>query len=309
MFDMTNDSGRFRTATQLQAAKFYPVEKNRWRKGEEICVPLYEGKMVQAFDHRAASVEVDASRLHRPGQPLDATLQQRRDPTWAPTPQFWIPLSEVDWPNDLDWALCFKDVTAPTNARTMIAALIPKAGAGNTLPLMLPEADTKTALAQYRENALQTVAAFNSFALDYVARQKVQGQHLNWYIVEQLPILPERTYRHAVGHRSAKDMVANLVLRLTYTAYDMTPFARDMGFAGLPFAWDEEERRHLRAQLDALYYGLYGISPEDAAYILDTFPIVRRQDEATFGRYLTKEMILGYMSAFSAGDPDSRIRV
>ena len=47
-----------------------------------------------------------------------------------------------------------------------------------------------------------------------------------------------------------------------------------------PFRWDEEERRHLRGRLDALYFHLYGLSREDAGYVLDTFPIVRRQDEA-----------------------------
>ena len=57
MFDMTNDSHLFRTAAQLESDGFYPVQGNRWKKGEKLYLPLYEGKMVQAFDHRAASVE------------------------------------------------------------------------------------------------------------------------------------------------------------------------------------------------------------------------------------------------------------
>ena len=54
----------------------------------------------------------------------------------------------------------------------------------------------------------------------------------------------------------------------------MIPFARDMGYDGPPFIWNDEERRHLRARLDALYFHLYGLSRDDAAYIMDTFPIV-----------------------------------
>ena len=73
------------------------------------------------------------------------------------------------------------------------------------------------------------------------------------------------------------------MLRLTYTAHDMAPFARDLGHDGPPFVWDEEERRHLRARLDALYFHLYGLGRDDARYVLDTFPIVRREDEAAFG--------------------------
>ena len=56
MFHMANDSHLFRTAAQLESEGFYPVEGNRWQKGKELYLPLYEGKMVQAFDHRAASI-------------------------------------------------------------------------------------------------------------------------------------------------------------------------------------------------------------------------------------------------------------
>lgn len=309
MFHMTNDSGLFRTAQQLRAAGFYPVKGNRWRRSEEIYLPLYEGKMVQAFDHRAASVEVDARRLHRPGQPLEATPAQHSDPTWTPTPQFWVRASDLRWPPNQDWSLGFKDVTAPTNVRTMIAAFVPRSAVGNTLPLVLPGDETPGGLAAYRRNAPKLLGALNSFALDYLARQKVQGQHLNWYIVEQLPMPPAEVYDLAIGSRSAGEIVADEVLRLTYVSHDMAPFARDMGYDGPPFPWDEEARRHARARLDALYFMLYGVSREDADYILDTFPIVRRQDEAAFGRYLTKELILGYMAAFAAGDAESRIHV
>ena len=95
------------------------------------------------------------------------------------------------------------------------------------------------------------------------------------------------------------------VLRLTYTAHDMEPFARDLGYGGDPFIWDEEDRRHLRARLDALYFHLYNLDRTDAAYVLDTFPIVRREDQAQFeGQYRTKDLILAYMNALAAGDTE-----
>ena len=86
-------------------------------------------------------------------------------------------------------------------------------------------------------------------------------------------------------------------------------FARDLGYEGRPFVWDEEDRRHLRARLDALYFHLYGLSRDDAAYVLDTFPIVRREDEKEFGTYRTKEMVLTYMNALSSGDVGVRVGV
>ena len=97
------------------------------------------------------------------------------------------------------------------------------------------------------------------------------------------------------------------VLRLTYTAHDMAPFARDLGYHGPPFIWNEEERRHLRARLDALYFHLYGLSRDDADYILGTFPIVRRHDKAAFDHYRTKDMVLAYYNALDAGDTDTDV--
>ena len=62
------------------------------------------------------------------------------------------------------------------------------------------------------------------------------------------------------AYATARDLVRDYVLRLTYTADDMEPLARDLGYNGPPFVWNEEERRHLRARLDALYFHLYGLS-------------------------------------------------
>ena len=149
----------------------------------------------------------------------------------------------------------------------------------------------------------------NSFALDYVTRQKVQGTHLTWYTVEQLSVIAPADYDRKFGHTTARDLVRDHVLRLTYTAHDMAPFARDLGYHGPPFIWSEEERRHLRARLDALYFHLYGLSRDDAAYILDTFPIVRRHDKAAFGHYRTKDMVLAYYNALAAGDTDTDVAV
>ena len=146
-------------------------------------------------------------------------------------------------------------------------------------------------------------------AFDFVARQKIQGRTLNWFIVEQLPVIAPNDYDRRFGNTTARDLVRDHVLRLTYTAHDMAPFARDLGYNGPPFIWDEEERRHLRARLDALYFLLYGLSREDADYILSTFPIVRREDEAAFGTYRTRDLVLAYMSALSAGDTETVVNL
>ena len=105
MFDMTNDSHHFRTAERMDAEGFYPVQGNRWKKGQEVYLPLYEGKMVQAFDHRAASVVVNPENLNRPARPLEATDEEHGDPDWLPDPQFWVPESECGWTQGSNWTL------------------------------------------------------------------------------------------------------------------------------------------------------------------------------------------------------------
>ncbi len=301
MIDMTNDSGLFRTEDQLQTEGFYKVAGNSWKRGAEGSVPLYEGKMVQAYDHRAASIVVNPENLNRPASGLDATQAQHEDPNWVPDPQFWVSSDVVAWPEGLGWLLGFKDATATTNSRSMIASIIPRSGVGNTLPLLSVADDD---IDSYKRNTPLLTACLNSFVYDYVARQKVQGQHLNLYIVEQIPLVELDDYGRRFGQKTAREIVEDHVLRLTYTSYDMEPFARDLGYNGSPFTWNPEERRHLRARLDALYFHLYGISNDDAEYILSTFPIVEREDKAEFGRYRTSEMIISYMNALAAGDTD-----
>ena len=306
LFNMTSDSHLFRTAAQLDSDGLYPVEGNRWKRGDELYLPLYQGRMIHQFDHRANSVRVNPENTHNPYLSQQVSETQHADPAFLPVSQYWIPAQhvEADIPRSRGYALGFRDIARPTDVRTVIASVVPWAGYGHTLPLLVPEHDDAVG---YTADAWLLVACFNSFAFDYVARQKVQGTHLTWYTIEQLPVIAEDGYDRIFGEKDAKDIVSDHLLRLTFTSDDMSPFARDLGCTGLPFVWDAEERRHLRARLDALYFHLYGLSKDDAGYVLDTFPIVRRRDEKVFGSYRTKELILAYMNALAAGDTETVI--
>jgi hypothetical protein len=207
---------------------------------------------------------------------------------------------------------------------------VPFCGAGNTLPLILPDLPEKKAarakaLAAYQEALPLLAANLNALPFDYVARQKVQSTHLNWYIVEQLPVVPPASYARTFGPKTARDIVREEVLALTYTAHDMAPFAREMGHIDPasgevkpPFRFDARERLSRRAKLDALYFMLYFPSTtsadiaalrDTAAYIYSTFPIVEREEMATHGRYLSRDLCLLTLNALAAGDPDAAIVV
>ena len=302
MFHMTNDSNLFRTAEQLDAEGFYPVDGNRWKKGEELYLPLYQGRMIHQFDHRANSVRFNPESTHNPYLSEEVTEAQHAAPDFLPQTQYWVPAHNVEaaLPQSRGYTLGFRDIARPTDARTVIASMVPYAGVGNKVPLLV-EGDN--------EATTNLVANLNSVCLDFVARQKIHGTSMNWFIVEQLPVIAPTDYDRPFGATTARDLVRDHVLRLTYTAHDMAPFARDLGYDGEPFIWDEEERRHLRARLDALYFHLYGLSRDAAEYVLDTFPIVRREDEAACGTYRTRDMTLAYMNALAAGDTEAVVAV
>lgn len=138
-------------------------------------------------------------------------------------------------------------------------------------------------------------SALNSFALDYVARQSVGGTHLNFFILKQLPVpAPYAFYEQCKWDtsRSIAEWKLPAFLELTYTALDIAPFARDLGFDGPPFRWDEHRRFLLRCELDAAFFYLYGIERGDVDYIMETFPIVKRKDEEEHSEYRTKRVIL-----------------
>ena len=311
MFHMTNDSGLFRTTDELQSDGFYPVQGNRWQRGQELYLPLYQGRMINQLDHRANSIGVNPSNTHNPFVSVPISDTEHSDPQFGPQFYFWVTETEVDqiFQEMPGYAIGFHDFARTTDVRSAIAAVIPRAGIANTLPILTPSAECSSDPTNYSDYAHLIVGNMNSFAFDYVARRKIQGTHLNKYILEQLPFIAPQDYASRFGTKTAREIVQKHVLRLTYTSHDMEPFARDLGYNGTPFKWDPEERRHLRARLDALYFHLYGISNDDAEYILSTFPIVRREDEAEFGSYRTSEMVISYMNALAAGDTEVVVSV
>ena len=312
MFHMANDSGLFRTREELEEGEgAYPIGGNRFGSPSGEWVPLYEGKMVQAFDHRAADTTLNQENLFRPGQQEAIPASEKTDFSRSPKPRYYVIDEAERWFWQSQWVIAFKDITAATNMRTMIAALIPRAGAGHTLPV-LPLLDSAN------DAALQAsliVANLNAAPFDFVARQKVPATHFTWYVLEQMPVVPLNLFQTVrFGPKTAGEIVREAVLELTYTAHDTAPFARDLGYVDEsgevkpPFVWDEERRLRLRAKLDAVFFHLYGVTDrDDVRYIYSTFPIVERQEMATYDRYRSRDLCLAWMNALAAGEPDAGV--
>jgi hypothetical protein len=323
MFMMNAAMKEHRTAEELEADG-YRVEGNRYVHEYDVWLPFYEGKMVGAYDHRAASIRFDPTNRVRRNQSVALSEIEHKDPAQLALPMFWVKSTSVAkrCENDPRWCLCIKDVTSSTNERTAIAAMLAGVALTDSLPCLSSQ-----------QSAIMMgslLGNINSLPFDYVARQKIGGLHLRGHYLSQLPVISTQALSTSCSWsrdmESIRQWLLPRVLELTYTAWDLELFAQDCGWSGPPFRWDEERRYLLRCELDAAFFHLYlpanaggawrparktdGCpydetpeqlaeltrhfpTPRDAvSYIMDTFPIVKRKDEAAHGTYRTKDTIL-----------------
>lgn len=297
---MTNDASLFVTQRELEA-KGCLIKGNDAISGVETYVPLYEAKLATMFNHRGATFEgIPESDMYgtRAGT-LRPTLSNLDDPEWTIVPRYWVTKRDVmDRIPDFwqkGWLAGFRNaISAVADARSVTFTILPPWGAGNSLPLLF-------SCSKEVPGAL-LITNFNSFVLDYVAKQKASGGNLNYYILKQLPMLCPSKYsevcewfldrKRSYANSTIKDWLLPRILELTYTSWDMHLFAKELGYNGPPFHWDEARRFQIRCELDAAYFHLYEIERDDVDYIMETFVIVKRKDEGQYGSYRTKDTIL-----------------
>jgi len=254
-------------------------------------LPLYEGKYFHHYDHRWLTNAGDDDR-----ELADA---ERVDPYGFIRPRHWYSLDDArarfgaTWKHS--WVIAWRDITGAEKQRTFIAAVVPSLAVPHTAKVIFPDESLVGDVASLLANV-------NAYAFDFVSRQKIGGTHMSSFIVEQLPIVARQVYEGPAGWTATplRDWLLPRVLELTYTAWDLEPFAKDVGYDGPPFRWDPARRFLLRCELDAAFFHLYGLSRDDTDYVMDTFPIVRKNDEKAHGEYRTKRVILEIYDAMAA---------
>jgi hypothetical protein len=110
------------------------------------------------------------------------------------------------------------------------------------------------------------------------------------------------------------EFIAGRVIELTYTAEDMAPWAKSVGFNGAPFEFDLLRRAQLVAELDAFYARKYGLNREELRYILDpsdvkgegypseTFAVLKRNEIREHGEYRTQRLVLEAWDKLERGE-------
>ena len=289
MFDMSNDSHLFRTREQLEQDGWTLSGNIFERQGSdgkrEKMLPLYEAKMIHQFDHRWATYDGTTVR--------DVTAAEKSNSEFRALPRYWVETTRVDsslsQKGPRQWLLGWRDIARATDVRTTIASLLGEGASpeGGTLLMFTSSGAIGSSV---------LLAQLNSLAFDFVARQKVGGTHLKYFTMRQLPMLTPET-ASAVSpvwgeDASFSQWIAPRVLELTVTSADLKSFARDLGYAGPPFGFHADRRLRLRAEIDASIFIMFGLQRDNVDYVLETFPILRKQDESKYGEFLTKRLIL-----------------
>jgi hypothetical protein len=316
MFDMNKQRELFETTEELRSRGlsynegYYQAEGHRYLR-------LLEGKTFTSFDHRLAVPGMRVVRGIRTGTAHELTKQQHEDPNCIIPTVLYIDERKLnEWSGGRltrRYLPAFMNVTSPTNHRTSICAILPDASTDYSVRLIMPARNDAAHVACL-------AALFNSFPFDYLARQKLQGLNFSDYITYQLAV-PARDM--LLGQTA---FLLPRVLELSYTAWDLQPFAQDCRWSGPPFRWDEDRRFLLRCELDSAFFHLYlptnasggwqqaqGETAEDlsrlktsfptprdaVAYVMDTFPIVQRKDQEKWDEYRTKRVILEMYDAMA----------
>ncbi len=271
MFHMSNDSHLF----------FDDSEGDR--------VPLFEAKLIHHYDHRWATYESD-------GSGRDVTLKEKQDPGFAVNPRYWVDRTEVEarleaqeW--DHQWLMGWRNIARTTDERTLISAVVPVSGLGHSGTAFLTN--------QSPAKMASLLALLGTLPFDFCVRQKVGGTNMTHNYVKQFPVLPPSAFNDEAIH-----FIIPQVLELTYTSHDLQPWAQDLGYDGPPFPFDPERRALLRAELDAYFAHLYGLTRDELRYILDpadlmgpdypseTFRVLKNNEIRQFGEYRTQRLVL-----------------
>lgn len=302
MLDQTNDSEHFRDAPWLRENGYQP-DGNRWKKASDIFLPLYEAKMFRPYDHRFGSAFTNEQVAFQQGHTHETSFVEHQNPEQLVLPRWWAKealITKLQSPKEA--LIAFRNITRSTDLRTMLPCVIPYCGAINSCPYF-------TTNCGWRRN-LCLVANLYSFAVDFVTKRKVAGTNLNFFIVEQLPILTPDRYDEPCPWSNGQTLeawISERVLKLTCTAEDMLPLAEACSFTGGSFKseyggrlnkWNDRERAELMAELDAAFFHLYGLNRDDVEYVLSTFKGIHETNPLLPGHPSTAKYIMEVYDRF-----------
>ena len=299
----------FNAEPETNAAK----QKSR-DNDEDDLLKVYEGSYIHQYDHRFATYRAQSIQY--------SSRSEKARPDYMIHTEYMLPKNMVSsrlakiFNTRPKWLLVLRRQARAADSLVSISAVIPCTATEGSLTAFHFEKNRA-------EDTALLCANLNSFMFNFLTSMRQSGANLNKNVYSHLPIIPEPSSKKIPN---AVTFVSTRTLELVYTAWDLEHFAKDCGYDGPPFCWDEERRFWLRCELDAAFFHLYLGTPAEWAeqntgellesyptprdavdYIMETFPIVRRNDEEAHGEYRTKQAILDIYDemqrAIDTGEP------
>jgi hypothetical protein len=215
---------------------------------------LYEGKMIWQFDHALSEPKLWIN----PGELRKFLLRKGGDNNIAISAD--------------SYRLAFRRQSASTNERTLITTVLPPCFHADNLAsvVVFDDAGNRLLTNTYQ---LFLCAVLNSYVVDYFVRQRVTN-NLNFFYLYQLPV-PRITEK-----APAFAAIVSRAAKLICTTPEFDDLAREIGLGSHKNGvTDTAERAKLRQELDGLVAHLYGLTEEEFAYILTTFPLVAEPEK------------------------------
>jgi hypothetical protein len=273
-------------------------------------LPVYEGRMVEAFDHRAKAYVSGRGRKAIWRELLFGEADKTIVPQWR--------LGRSNLPSKLVdrytcYRVCFCDVGGVTNSRFLMATLIPpRVVCGHSVPTILFDPSDNRLMMLW-------LGVANSFVLDFLARKKA-ALHITFTIMDSLP-LPR-----AFNGSNLEQSIASRALRLAATGPEMAEFwgntASSLGIDPITSpVEDSSDRERLRAEIDVLVArDLFGMTRDEMRYLLDpgdilgtdcgfeTFGALKRAEEKQWdGRFRSRDLILDLWGRSATPAADNRL--
>ncbi len=265
-FMMNSDARKFPPIGRWESNGFQPTVFGHWCKGEEVALPLYEGRMIDLYQ---ASAKGWVSGKGRSAEWRDIPADTRTvEPQYLMSRDTYR--SSVEQPDA--WKIGYMRIASATNSRTMICCPVRSMPCGDTVAtLRFPSPCLQW--------SLLAAGLFSSFTFDFVTRQRVGGLHLDWHIVAELPF-PQKC-RDGTGFVPAAERVIKNVARLTLNERRFAPDWVVLldEYAELSdqewkhwWAITEADRVRLRVEVEALAASLYGLSPVELDQVVVADP-------------------------------------
>ncbi|MFP8890628.1 Eco57I restriction-modification methylase domain-containing protein [Natrialbaceae archaeon A-CW2] len=243
-FDMSLDSDKFKPRQEFVESGYENNGNGEWcNQDGETALTFYQGRMINQFDSAYSAYNDDNGweQLHHSEKnPLPKYLMKQE-------------VYESSENRASGLKVAYRRISPATNQRTLISSLIPSFPAGDSV-FILDIGDENI-------NELTLVGILNSYVFDFVARYKLNGFNLSWYIMKELPLPDNSDYYDEIARHTAQ-----LIWHSNF--FPSISDHSNMSDRDVNYESNDKDRAKLREKIDELVAKSYGLSKEDMRWIL-----------------------------------------